>query len=110
MKRLLLSLMLLALAACSSNPRVTNDFSPDVDFGAIKTYSWLVPPQGVSPLVQSRIVSSVDQQLQAKAVGGRLGPGVAKVGNGKTPHPVIHPGLDGVPPPLNAFKVRCRRR
>jgi hypothetical protein len=66
MKRLLLSLMLLALAACSSNPRVTNDFSPDVDFGAIKTYSWLVPPQGVSPLVQSRIVSSVDQQLQSK--------------------------------------------
>ena len=41
----------------------------------------------------------------------RLGLGrVAKMGNGETPHPVIHPGLDGVPPPLNAFKVCCRRR
>jgi hypothetical protein len=66
MKRFLLSLMLIMLAACASNPRVTTDYNSDVDFAKIKSYSWLVLPQGVSPLVQSRIVSTVDAQLQAR--------------------------------------------
>jgi hypothetical protein len=46
-----------------------------------------------------------------RTAGGGLAPGrVAQLRNGKTPHPVIHPGLDGVPSPLNAFKVCCLRR
>ncbi len=66
MKRLLLSLMLMLLAACATTPRVNTDFNPQADFNAIKTYRWLAQPQGMSPLVAGRVMAAVDSQLEAR--------------------------------------------
>jgi hypothetical protein len=66
MKRTVFMLLALVLAACASSPTIDNDYAPGTDFSRFRTYNWLGAPQGVSPLVQQRILSGVDAQLQAK--------------------------------------------
>jgi hypothetical protein len=60
----LLALMLLT-AACSS-ATVNTDFDPAVNFANFHTYSWRKGTPATNPLMDQRIIASVDTQLQAK--------------------------------------------
>lgn len=68
MKRLLLGLATLALAACASSPKVNVDSDPSAKFSEYRTYSWLAQPKVASPLLQQRLVDGVNKQLQAKGL------------------------------------------
>lgn len=73
MKYLLMiaSVGLFLLVGCSSLD-VTTDFDPEIDFTAYKTYAWYtgeMPADDAlsqNPLIQKRVVSSVDKELTAK--------------------------------------------
>ncbi|MCH4294810.1 DUF4136 domain-containing protein [Shewanella sp. 3B26] len=64
MKKSLLILLSLLLTACQSSP--TTDYDPKVNFGAMKTFALLSPPQTTDPLSSERIRTSVEQSLLAK--------------------------------------------
>lgn len=71
MKHLALAMVLAAaLAGCASTPTVNTDFDPSVQFSNFRSYAWVQKPQGSNPLVEQRIVTAVDAQLQAR--GWRL--------------------------------------
>ena len=53
------------LSACASTS-VDTDFDPSVSFSNFKSYAWLQQPTDAPPLVQQRIVSDIDAQLQSK--------------------------------------------
>lgn len=59
-------LPVMLLAACASSPTVYTDADPGVNFNSFRSYTWLATAQDAPPLVQQRIVSDVDAQLQAK--------------------------------------------
>lgn len=65
MKRLLVALLMLALAACAT-PRVYTDHNPAAQFGQYRSYSWREKAEKAPPLVAQRIVDAVDAQLRAK--------------------------------------------
>ena len=66
MKRIALAFFLATLASCATTPAVTTDFAPGTQFSSFRTYSWLSKPEGISPLVQQRIVDGIDAQLRAR--------------------------------------------
>ncbi|MGY1530040.1 DUF4136 domain-containing protein [Luteimonas sp. A649] len=67
MKRIALAMFLaVTLASCATTPRVNTDFDPAAQFAGFRTYTWLMKPQGVSPLVEQRIVEGIDAQLAAQ--------------------------------------------
>jgi len=66
MKALAFSLAALLLAACASTPTVKTDHDPAANFASYHTYYWAQKPEGMSPLVQQRIVDGVDARLRAK--------------------------------------------
>jgi hypothetical protein len=69
MKNFAMSVVItLVLAGCASAPKVTVDFNPAVDFSSYHTYSWVVKPDGISPLVQQRIVDGISAELRAKGL------------------------------------------
>ena len=71
MKRLaLIVASLLTLAACASIPAVQTDHDPAVNFAQYQTYSWREKPSDGTALSMQRIVTRIDEQLQAK--GWRL--------------------------------------
>lgn len=59
-------LLVSLLAACASTPKVTTDINPEAAFDHYRTYRWIQPPQGVSPLLQQRIVDGVNSQLAGR--------------------------------------------
>lgn len=71
------------LAACSSM-QTTSDYDPEVDFKALKTYSWISLPGGHSsdqrvqndPFIDQAVHRAVDQSLQEKGYQ-RVGKNVA---------------------------------
>ena len=58
----------LLLSACAYGPTVRTDFDPSTNFQTYRTYSWIETgvPQGMNPLMFSRVRSSVDQALAAR--------------------------------------------
>jgi len=60
---------LLAVAGCTSTPRVTTDFDPAHDFSRYRTYSWVYTgtPRGMNPLTFQRVQASIDRSLQARS-------------------------------------------
>lgn len=66
MKHLATCLLALVLAACASTPTVTTDVDPQGEFARYRTFRWIQPPQGVSPLLSQRIVEGVNRQLAAR--------------------------------------------
>lgn len=60
------SLAAAALAAACSSPTVKTDFDPNARFSSYRTYTWMAPPTGGSPLMQQRIVDGIDAKLKAK--------------------------------------------
>ena len=66
MKTFAATVLSLLLAACASTPTVHTDADPAAAFASYRTYKWIQSPQGVSPLLQQRIVDGVNQQLAAK--------------------------------------------
>jgi len=67
-----IAILALALAGCASIPAVQTDHDPAVDFARYQTYSWREKPAGGAALTMQRIVTRIDEQLQAK--GWRLAP------------------------------------
>jgi hypothetical protein len=67
-----IAVVALAFAGCASIPAVQTDHDPAVDFSRYHTYSWREKPAGGTALAMQRIVSRIDEQLQAK--GWRLVP------------------------------------
>ncbi len=66
MKRPAILLLALLLAACASTPTVSSDVDPQARFDQYRTYRWIQAPQGMSPLLQQRIVEGVNGQLAAR--------------------------------------------
>lgn len=62
----------LVLSGCASVPVVQTEHDPAADFGHYSTYAWREKPSGGTALAMQRIVSRIDEQLQAK--GWRLVP------------------------------------
>ncbi|MEO5565884.1 MAG: DUF4136 domain-containing protein [Luteimonas sp.] len=62
----------LALSACASVPMVQTDHDPAVNFAQYHTYAWREKPTGGTAISMQRIVTRIDEQLQAK--GWRLAP------------------------------------
>lgn len=54
----------LILSACSSTPTVTTDHNPSASFSTYRTYTWLIKPNNMAPLMQQRMVDSVEEQLR----------------------------------------------
>jgi hypothetical protein len=54
----------LVLSACTSTPQVTTDRNPSAPFSSYRTYTWLSKPDNMAPLMQQRLVDSVDAQLR----------------------------------------------
>jgi hypothetical protein len=67
---LFVAAIVLVLAACASVPVVQTDHDPAVDFSRYATYAWREKPVGGTALAMQRIVSRIDEQLQAR--GWRL--------------------------------------
>jgi hypothetical protein len=67
-----IAILALALVGCASIPAVQTDHDPAVDFARYQTYSWREKPTGGTALAMQRIVTRIDEQLQAK--GWRLAP------------------------------------
>jgi hypothetical protein len=67
-----IAILALALAGCASIPAVETDHDPAVDFAQYQTYNWREKPVGGTALTMQRIVTRIDEQLQAK--GWRLAP------------------------------------
>ncbi len=65
-KHVLASVLVACLAACASTPTVYTDHSPTANFSQYDSYTWSPDLQGMSPLVQERVVAAIDAQLQAK--------------------------------------------
>lgn len=53
----------LLLSACSNTPTVTTDHNPAASFSSYRTYMWISKPDNMAPLMQQRMVESVDEQL-----------------------------------------------
>jgi len=66
MKMLLALVVSLFLVGCATTPDVSTDSDPSADFSSYRTFKWLQPPQGPSPLQQKRIMDGVGKQLRAK--------------------------------------------
>ncbi|RJF93955.1 DUF4136 domain-containing protein [Sphingomonas cavernae] len=66
MRKLALALLIAACTASPASAKVTTDADPAANFSAYKTYYWAMKPEGGSPLMQQRIVDSVNARLQAK--------------------------------------------
>lgn len=66
MKKISTITLLSLLASCASTPTVRTDADPGAAFASYRTFKWIQSPDGVSPLLQQRIVQSVNQQLAAK--------------------------------------------
>jgi hypothetical protein len=68
---LMLSLVMFLFVGCSSLD-VTTDFDPEQDFSTYKTYTWYkgeMPADdalSANPLIQKRVMNSVNKELQAK--------------------------------------------
>jgi len=58
----------LSLSACAYGPTVRTDFDPAANFQTYRTYSWIETgvPQGMNPLMFSRVRASIDQALAAR--------------------------------------------
>lgn len=67
-KHLLITIAALILTACASAPKVNIDSDPTVKFSEYRTYSWLAEPKFGSPLVQQRLVDSINKRMQAKGL------------------------------------------
>ena len=65
-----IAIFALLLSACASVPKVQADHDPAVNFSQYQTYSWREKPNVGTALAMQRIVSRIDEQLQAK--GWRL--------------------------------------
>lgn len=85
MKRLILAAAAAALtvSACASTPKVQTDADSRAPFASYRTYTWLQTPKQGSPLMQQRIVASIDAKLGALGWTRVLAPGadVALVAN-----------------------------
>lgn len=66
MKKFLILVALIFMGGCATAPTVNIDSDPSADFSAYRTFKWLQPPQGPSPLQQKRIMDGVSRQLQEK--------------------------------------------
>jgi hypothetical protein len=64
-----MTLILMAVIGCASL-KVSHDYDPGVDFGALRTYDWIPMEEstGSSQLVAKRVVHSVDAALAAKGL------------------------------------------
>ena len=58
----------LLLSACAYGPTVRTDFDPAANFQTYRTYSWIDTgvPQGMNPLMFSRVKAAIDQNLAAR--------------------------------------------
>lgn len=66
-RRVLFCAVAATAAACGDlNVRVNTDYDPAVDFSKYKTYSWIQTPDSGNPLMDDRIVHTLDAQLSAK--------------------------------------------
>ncbi|MET0540837.1 MAG: DUF4136 domain-containing protein [Variovorax sp.] len=61
----LLALGVAALLSACASPTVSTVVSPNANFSAYKTYSWIATPDGVSGLVQPQVVAGVDAKMAA---------------------------------------------
>ena len=68
LKTLLLCSALLALAACSSTPKVNTDYNPKHNFGTIKSYHIVNKERSVNDLIVSRITSALDNSMTARGI------------------------------------------
>ena len=67
MKRLTVAAAIagLTISACASTPAVQTDADAHAPFASYRTYTWLQTPKQGSPLMQQRIVASIDAKLGA---------------------------------------------
>lgn len=67
MRTLMFSAVLVAtLVACTSGPMVKTDQDPTAAFASYRTYSWIQPPMGASPLQSQRLAEAINAQLTAR--------------------------------------------
>lgn len=66
-------------AGCGSPARTSVDFNPNADFGRYRTYSWRPGTPAPSSLMDERIVSSVNRELQRKGLSRVASGGDLKV-------------------------------
>jgi hypothetical protein len=60
--------VILALAACSTGPKVTVDFDPAADLRSYSSYSWayVATPPGMNPLLFQRVKEAIDRTLRSR--------------------------------------------
>jgi len=58
------AIAIMLLSACSNTPTVTTDHSPTATFSSYRSYMWIGKPDNMAPLMQQRMVDSVEEQLQ----------------------------------------------
>src|SRR5688572_9455294 len=63
-----LGLMVLALAACETTPRITSDITPGADFSNYRTYEWteIAPGPGMNPVALERMRQGIERAMAAK--------------------------------------------
>ena len=67
MRTLLATLVICtALIGCTSTPTVHTDVDPTAAFASYRTYSWIQPPAGASPLQGQRIAEAINAELAAR--------------------------------------------
>lgn len=81
MKRFLLMLATATLlVGCASTPAVYTDYDPGVSFSEYRTYRWSQKPEGLSPLMDQRVVASIDAKLRERGWTQSANPQVDLVG------------------------------
>lgn len=63
---LLGAVLVMATGCADLNVKVNTDYDPAVDFSKYKTYSWIRTPDSGNPLMDERIVHTLDAQFSAK--------------------------------------------
>ncbi len=66
--KLILSVSLLALAACSTSPRIGTDYDPEHDFGHIQSYHILDKKRATGDLINARIVHAVNNSMTSRGI------------------------------------------
>lgn len=61
-------LLLLALAACATGPKIKTDFDQATDFSRYRSYSWKEGVAALDPALDDRIHAAVDEQLAEKGL------------------------------------------
>lgn len=66
MRKLALALFLASCTLSAAGAKVSTDADPAATFSSYRTYYWAKKPEGMSPLIQQRVVDGIDTRLQAK--------------------------------------------